>query len=305
MMSEEIPYFTVCIPTYNRANVITRTLESLWNQTYKNFETIIVDDGSTDNTAEVAKAYPDLNIRYIYKENGGKYTALNRGIKEANGFMFLILDSDDWLVENALERMRELWQSIPESARQKYSGIMGRCRDTKNLKMVGNSFPKTPFVSSYVDFHFISGPINGGYGDCCECNRTELLKKYFFPENQDVKFVPEYYIFDQIGVEYKLLCTNEIFKNVEYLDDGMTNNASLYYRKNFKGILYGLVSRLENVFPKTEEKIPLQIKMEYWKLYWYWKKIIDVDGCGPKVNKMSILRIYSYFLWLISYVFKE
>ena len=291
------PFFTICIPTYNRARTLDRTLKSLEEQTYRDFEVLVVDDGSIDNTLEIVKKYLKLSIRYIRKQNGGKYTALNIGIKEARGYMFVILDSDDWLIDYALEHMHRLWNEIAEKDRNMFSGIMGKCRNAADGKVIGNLFPKEKFISSYVDFHFISGPLNGGYGDCCECNRTEILKQYSFPELQGNSFVPEFYIFDQIGTKYKLLCTNEIFRQTEYLPDGMSMNACVYYRKNYKGILLGNVARLDIVFKNTKEKISIRQKMQEWEIYWHWKKIVDIHNEGEKVGRITIIGILAFITW--------
>lgn len=296
------PFFTICIPTYNRANTLDRTLQSLENQTFNDFEVLVIDDGSIDDTVTVVQKYFGLSIKYIKKENGGKYTALNIGIQEARGYMFTILDSDDWLTENALGKMYSLWNSIDEEDKNTFSGIMGKCINNANNKVIGNLFPKERFVSSYVDFHFTSGPLHGSYGDCCECNRTELLKQYCFPEVKGNNFVPEFYIFDQVGVKYKLLCTNDILKKVEYLSDGMTMNTDIYYRKNYKGVLLGIIVRLDAVFKNTKEKIPVRQKIKEWEAYWYWKKIIDIHNEGEKVQRVTALGMLAFCTWLYKLV---
>ena len=88
---------TVFTATYNRANTITRLFESLKNQSFKNFEWLIVDDGSTDYTEAIVESFDplgDFPIRYIKKENGGKHTAYNIGLNEARGSLFFNVDSD-------------------------------------------------------------------------------------------------------------------------------------------------------------------------------------------------------------------
>ena len=99
-------YFTVCIPTYNRKEKLKLTLQSLERQSYKDFEVIVVDDGSIDNTKNFISEYiknTPLNLRYIYKSNGGKHTALNIGIESAGSKYFIILDSDDIFTDNCLQ----------------------------------------------------------------------------------------------------------------------------------------------------------------------------------------------------------
>ena len=99
-------YFSICIPAYNRARTILRTLESVKKQSFDDYEVLIVDDGSTDDTKETVGSYLKENsledkFLYFFKENGGKHSALNLGIEKARGVFFMILDSDDWLADDA------------------------------------------------------------------------------------------------------------------------------------------------------------------------------------------------------------
>ena len=97
---------TVFTPTYNRRELLTRAYKSLTKQTIKDFEWLIVDDGSTDHTDDEVKKWIDdgiIHIRYHYRENGGKMRAHNTGVGLADTELFLCLDSDDYLVENAVE----------------------------------------------------------------------------------------------------------------------------------------------------------------------------------------------------------
>src|SRR5574344_324976 len=103
---------TVFTPTYNRAHLLCNAYNSLLRQTNKDFEWLIIDDGSTDNTKEIIHKYIDDNkikIRYYKKNNGGKHTAINYGIKRAKGELTIILDSDDELVNNAIELINKYW----------------------------------------------------------------------------------------------------------------------------------------------------------------------------------------------------
>lgn len=97
--------FSVIIPTYNRAGFIAETVDTVLQQTYQNFEVIIVDDGSTDNTKEVIdEKYPeDSRVRYFYKPNEERGAARNFGMKQAKGDYAVIFDSDDWMHNDYLE----------------------------------------------------------------------------------------------------------------------------------------------------------------------------------------------------------
>jgi len=282
--------FTICIPTYNRAYTLKRALTSLENQSFSDFEVIIVDDGSTDNTEDIISVFnknTKLKIRYIKKENGGKYTALSIGIKEALGEFFLILDSDDLLLENALGQFEETWKSIPDTEKINYCGVMGRSSD-QNGRLIGNLFPKKRFVSSYVDFHFISGRKHGPYGDCCEIIKTSILKKYSFPLYDNLKFIPEAYITDQIGISYKLLCINDVFQTKEYLLDGITKNIQKHEKENAVGYLEYYICLLDKVFIETSEQLPLKSKAVIWWNYWRMVFLIGKNN-GPRSKRITVI----------------
>lgn len=273
--------FTICIPTYNRANTIINTIQSLKKQTYLDFEVIIVDDGSIDETEEVIKKLDWDKIVYCKKKNGGKHTALNVGIEKAKGELFLVLDSDDVLVPNALSSMASIWENI--SNNKTICGIMGRC--SENGKLIGERFINAPCMLSYLDFHF--GKKAGKYKDCCECIRTSIMKKYRWPESIHTHFVPEAYVMDQIGVNYLLYCVNEIYEEKEYLADGITNNVIIHRNKNCVGYLYDIVSKIDDIMPITNQ-IRFKYKVALWWNYWNLVSY-DIDNKGPRVRKVSIL----------------
>lgn len=100
-----MPKVSVIIPSYNRGNFIEETINSVLNQTFNNFEILVVDDGSTDNTKEIVSKIKDERLKYIYKENGGVSSARNLGMTKAAGKFICFLDSDDLWPENFLEIM--------------------------------------------------------------------------------------------------------------------------------------------------------------------------------------------------------
>ena len=93
---------SVVIPLYNKENAIVKTLQSVFDQTISDFEVVVVDDGSTDNSLEVVRAIRDARIRVIHKENGGVSSARNVGIKAAKGQYVALLDGDDLWQPNGL-----------------------------------------------------------------------------------------------------------------------------------------------------------------------------------------------------------
>lgn len=97
------PFFSIVVPTYNRAHLIAKAIDSVLAQTYTDWELLIVDDGSKDNTREVVTAYTDLRVKYIYQQNAERSAARNNGIKQAQGTYICFLDSDDYYLPNRLK----------------------------------------------------------------------------------------------------------------------------------------------------------------------------------------------------------
>lgn len=133
---------SVFTPTYNRARLLERTYRSLCDQSCRDFEWLIVDDGSTDNTALLAKqwiAEGIIDIRYIYKENGGLYTGYNTAYANAKGELVCCVDSDDYMPENAVEAILNTWK---ERGGQNYAGVLGLDFDCRSGKPLGGFFRK-------------------------------------------------------------------------------------------------------------------------------------------------------------------
>ena len=127
------------------------------NQTYKNFEWIVIDDGSSDNTREIVEAWKNENridITYKYQKNNGKHIATNEAIAVAKGEYIVNLDSDDIMRENALERMLEVWNTIPEESKQEYMSVKARCYDPETGIPVGKDIPKGRMVCTCLEAEY-------------------------------------------------------------------------------------------------------------------------------------------------------
>lgn len=193
---------TVFTPTYNRRNSIHRVFDSLKTQTYRDFIWIIVDDGSIDNTESIIKQFKetaDFRIIYIYKENGGKHTAINRALKETTSELFLIADSDDSFSNNALEVFINTWDSIPENEKPLYKGVIAKCYNGEDGTPIG-SFPEYMFDSNDLDAYFV-------HRFCFEkwnIVRTDIMKEIPFPEPEEkLKFYPESVVWWRMARKYK------------------------------------------------------------------------------------------------------
>lgn len=210
-------FITILTPTYNRSNLLIRVFESLKVQTSKNFEWIIVDDGSTDNTSIVINNFNEESfpIHYFKKENGGKHTALNFGIKKANGTHILILDSDDLLPNNAIEIIGNKIKNCPPNL----GGIVGR-KSYLNGNFIGTFNYKEDFISNSLDIRYKYHVT----GDLAEIFKTEILKKFPFPVFENEKFCPEALVWNRIAQKYDLLFFNESIYTAEYQTNGLTSS---------------------------------------------------------------------------------
>ena len=107
------PVFSVIIPTFNRADLVLNAVISVLEQTFSNYEVVVVDDGSTDETRALLQPYAD-RIRYFYQENAGVSAARNRGIAESRGEYLAFLDSDDLFAPRMLEEAKRTFECHPE-----------------------------------------------------------------------------------------------------------------------------------------------------------------------------------------------
>lgn len=212
--------FTIFTPTYNRDYILTNLYNDLKNQTFTDFEWLIVDDGSTDNTKKLVDKFiaeNKINIRYIYKKNGGKHTAINVGVKNAQGELFFFVDSDDGLEENSLKIVDNAWKSIKD--KNGICGVVGLCV-YQNGEVIGTQMPTDNDTYNFTDLYFKYKV----KGDKSIVYLTDVLKQYPFPERKEVNFLPESIVLHEISKKYSVKCVNEPMVIREYLEDGLTKN---------------------------------------------------------------------------------
>ncbi len=203
-MATPVPLFTVFTPTFNRADTLRRVYESLCSQTYRQFEWLVVDDGSTDATAALVdqlRRQADFPIRYFYQDHLGKHFAFNRAVREAQGDLLLNLDSDDRCVPTALERLLHHWQAIPEAQRGEYCSVTGLCADHQG-RLVGDPFPRDVFIRYRYRVR----------GEKWGFVRTDVLRQYPFPEILPGQYVPECVVWSRIARRYKTRFVNEVLR---------------------------------------------------------------------------------------------
>ena len=222
---------TVFTPTYNRAELLLKLYDSLKGQTSFDFEWLIVDDGSKDNTKELvnnlARACDKFPIRYYYQENHGKHVAINYGVQLAYGEKFFIVDSDDWLPNNAIELILSFFEEI--RGLDGYAGIAG-LKLYVNGEIVGSTFD-----GKTVDCTTLERTKYSILGDKAEVFYTDILKKYPFPVFDNENFLSEEIVWNRIARDgYKFRWFNEGLYFCEYLDGGLSKTSGKEFN-NFNG----------------------------------------------------------------------
>ena len=227
---------TVFTPTFNRGYIIEQLYKSLRQQTNSNFEWLIVDDGSTDNTEELVRCWKKQNnhfeINYYKKCNGGKPRAINYGMQKAKGKYFFIVDSDDILLPNAIEKMFKWCEEINDE--QDFIGV-GAARGHKDGTYIKGIAPTTN-KEGYVDCTNLDRKKYNLDADMCEAYKVDILKQFPMAEWEGEKFAPEQIGFNEAALAgYKIRWHKDIIYVCEYLDDGLTKGSWELEKKNPMG----------------------------------------------------------------------
>ena len=288
------PLVTVFTPTYNRAGYLGELFESLKSQTNHGFKWFIIDDGSTDNTEEVVKNFfdqCDFEIEYMKKENGGKHTALNIAFRAIDSDYTFIVDSDDTLTQDAIQRIYDNDVIVREN------NLAGMCflKGYDEKKVIGTPFPEEGIFND-IELRY-SKKIAG---DKMEIWRTNVLKCHQFPEFKGERFQGENYVWWKIAFEYDMLYINKIIYIAEYLPDGLSKsgkklriscplggmeNSKVGFNKKFPlrerikrawlFICYGFFAKMSvtEMVKKSENWKLIVPNIPFgWLLYIYWNK---------------------------------
>lgn len=267
--------FTVFTPTFNRAYSLRRLYESLKRQSVSDFEWLIVDDGSCDNTRALVEEFISenvLNINYVYQTNGGKHRALNNGVLHAKGELFFNVDSDDYLLEDSLQNISEYYNQIKHD--NHFAGVCG-------LRCFENGEPVGGYLTQ--EFHDWS-PLNRPYqGDMAEVFKTDVVRRYPFPDIKGENFCPEGIVLNKIGSDYLLRYFNRKIYICAYLSDGLTKAA---IQNRIRCPRYATESSRESLFMNIPIKRKIKESINFWRFYLYIQ-----DKKFPKIP------MYSWFMF--------
>lgn len=279
-----MPFISILTPTYNRGKLLSPLYDSLKNLTFEDFEWLIVDDGSEDDTEQYALSWIEHNIenaefpiRYIKKSNGGKHTAINRGVREANGELILILDSDDTLPADSLATIAQYYEQC-----KGYKDCAGVCglMAHHDGQLIGTGFPKEPMYESALQFRYAEkGNVTG---DLLEVYKTSVMREFPFPEIENEKFCPESLVWNRIANKYKLFCFNKVIYYRDYLEGGLTSKI---VRIRMNSPIASTMTYAEMLDYNISLKWKIRSAINYWRfkyciknkslkapaVKWYWK----------------------------------
>lgn len=225
---------TIFTPTYNRAYTLHLCYESLIRQTCSDFEWLIIDDGSVDNTKELVESWISENkipIRYFYKPNGGMHTAHNAAYRLMETELNVCIDSDDYMTDDAVELIVNKWKRDGSS---KYAGIVG-LDTTFDGKILGiGKFPDDWQATTLENYR-----TKGYNADHKLVYRTDIMKRLpEYPVFENEKLVPLSYKYLLCDLEYELLILNEPLCRVEYQEDGSSKNIVSQYFRSPRGFAF-------------------------------------------------------------------
>ena len=247
-MNKKIDRVTVFTPTYNRGYILKRAYDSLLKQTNKNFEWLIVDDGSTDDTKNIVKEWikeKKIQIRYIYQHNQGKPTAHNTGVLNAKYDLFFCLDSDDFLTNDSIETILKEYEKIYTD--DKITGLIA-----KRQFLERKDLPAFPLKETMILLDLVY-KYNYKY-DLLLVYKKKYLKQFLFPSIPNEKFIPEPYVYNQIDQLGTMLLIDKELYICEYLEDGYSRNVKQLIKNNPIGYMK---------FAKQEMMLAKNIKLKF------------------------------------------
>lgn len=298
-MKNNNPYVSIFTATYNRAHTLPRLVESLTKQSSKEFEWVIVDDGSIDNTREYIESIKDkveFDICYVFKKNEGKHIAINVGAQHARGKLFFMVDSDDFLHEEAIETIIKIERTIDKDAQ--FAGVAGLKGDIRGnpIKSPTENYSEkeiNQLIGQYIDLT----PLEYRYkrkisGDRAEVVYTKVIKDIPFPNITDEKFMEESYLWMNIsnrGLKFRWF--NTVIYLCEYLQDGLTYSMKELVKNNWKNHCFCANYEL------SIKEIPFNIRMarclRYYRYGLYGNcKIRELwSTCNDKLLSLFVIPI--------------
>jgi len=295
-METTAPLFTIALPTYNRADKLPGWFEKMAAQTCPDFEVIVVDDGSSDNTTKVVrelqKQHP-FTITYIMKPNQGRMTAINKAIEAATGQFFMIMDDDDYLLPEALETVKTTWDSLSDQKKPAFCGVAGLCQNESG-EVIGDTFPTDPpTIPLDTDFFSLRDDY-GVKGDKKEVVLTSLIKGFRFPYFKGEKRGFTNSLWFHLAKTHKARCINTPLCVKDYLAGGLSKNirAAMMRSPRTSAQFY---EEMLATFPKMTRKRYFTYCVQYQRFCLHAGECPDILRFGAKSVVSFPLAVLIFF----------
>lgn len=282
---------TVFTPTYNRAYILPKLYDSLVRQKNDDFEWLIVDDGSTDETESLVSKWiseQTIHIRYIKQPNGGKMRAHNKGAEIANSELFVCVDSDDYLADDAIKSIIEKWNQI------KNKTILAGIIAYKSIYKNGKYEVITPFPFKHdTSLHDLY--MNGFKGDTTLIFRTDVIRQFPFHVFDGEKFITEGVSYDLIDQNYKYALLDKGLTYCEYREDGYTQSSVKLAINNPRGVAYYYNQYIGLYKPSGKELI---------KKTSYYIAFSRLGKCASPFRESNTNAFIYFVAWFCSYIYE-
>jgi glycosyltransferase involved in cell wall biosynthesis len=269
---------TVVITCYNHGRFLPAAIESVLVQNYQYKEIIVIDDGSTDNTKEIALQYP--SIRYVYQSNQGLSAARNKGIAESSGNCVVFLDADDWLLPNALSLNYKFLENHPNAA-----FVSG------GFEIVKESMQQITKIQSSVDDEHFNRLLEFNY---ISMVAAVLFRRWVFEEflfDSTLQACEDYDIYLKIARKYPVLHHTELVAAYRFHDTNMSYNTLMMMDATITTI-----KRQEPYLRSKQEQNSLRKGIENWKLH--YSKVIYGRHSLPEQKHNQNRKKEMHALWL-------
>jgi len=268
------PFFTIFTPVFNGEKHIHRVFKSILGLTFKNFEWIIINDGSTDNTSALIKTFiktnPEIDITFVEQANSGKHISWNKAVQIARGVLFVPADADDYFFPETLSFFYDKWNKLPVDQQKMFSGINVLCLDNDTANVVGPLFPTDGMITNNLELAFKYKLTGEKWG----CIRTDVLLTRPLPIVKGSHY-PESYVWYYLGKRYQVLCFNKPLRRYYTTDTGL------------------IQSDLKERYNPAQNKVKMR--------YYFWL----VTNFGPYMLKHSPESLWKSIKILIKSTFKS
>ena len=287
---------SIMTPVYNRREELLRTFNSIKNQTYNDFEYIVVNDGSTIEIDDIVFDFMNsisFPVLYIKKENGGVHTARNLAVSYARGEMICCCDSDDELMPNAIEKLIKAWDSINEKEKSLYREVCARCADEKGIED-GPMFPSDINLLSWKKAYKASNKISGEHFGFW---RGDTLKDNPWPEPEGITLVNEEVVWNKLSKTYRSYFINDVVLIIHRENNASYTRSKKVSLQTIKNGCWNMAHAINNWKTNAKPKIS---HLKAMVLYITFKQVLNRNKTDTKWIKLNhfVDKFVSILLWV-------